>query len=87
MMEINIRDDRKLVEVWLTNSESRDRKIQEQLKPLYRKCKEKKYLVVVYASGKQDLTELTRSLLCDHRRRAAQREVELERQSGVVMGA
>lgn len=85
-MEIHVRDGSKLVEVWLTNSEKRDTELRERLRPLYREYKKKDYLVAVFESGEQDLTELTSSLLCDHRRRSAQREVELERQSGMVMG-
>ena len=85
-MEIHVRDGSKLVEVWLTNSEKRDKNLRERLKPLYREYKEKDYLVAVFESGEQDLTDLTSSLLCDHRRRSAQREVTLERQSRMVMG-
>lgn len=85
-MEIHVRDGSKLVEVWLTNSEKQNIELRERLKPLYLEYKEKDYLVAVFESGKQDLTELTSGLLCDHRRRTAQREVELERQSGMVMG-
>lgn len=85
-MEIHVRDGSKLVEVWLTNSEKRDVELRERLKPLYREYKKSDYLVAVFESGEQDLTELTSGLLCDHRRRTAQREVELERQSGMVMG-
>lgn len=85
-MEIHVRDGSKLVEVWLTNSEKQNIELRERLKPLYREYKEKDYLVAVFESGEQDLTELTSSLLCDHRRRTAQREVELERQSWMVMG-
>ena len=85
-MEIHVRDSSKLVEVWLTNSEKQDAELRERLKPLYREYKAKNYLVAVFLSGEQDLTELTGSLLCDHRRRSVQREVGLERQSGMVMG-
>ena len=85
-MEIHVRDSNKLVEVWLTKTEKQDAELREQLKPLYREYKEKDYLVAVFESGTQDLTELTSGLLCDHRKRSAQREVTLARQSGMVMG-
>ena len=85
-MDIHVRDSGKLVEVWLTNSEKRDAELRERLKLLYREYKEKDYLVAVFESGTQDLTELTSGLLCDHRRRSARREVTLERQGGMVMG-
>lgn len=85
-MEIHVRDGSKLVEVWLTKTEKQDAELRERLKPLYREYKEKDYLVAVFESGTQDLTELTSGLLCDHRKRSAQREVTLARQSGMVMG-
>ena len=85
-MEFHVKDESKLVEIWLTNAEKGDLQLRERLKPLYREYKEKDYLVAVFESGTQDLTELTSGLLCDHRRRSAQREVTLERQGGMVMG-
>lgn len=85
-LEIYVRDSSKLVEVWLTNSEKQNAELRERLKSLFQAYKEKNYLVAVFESGEQDLTEMTSSLLCDHRRRSAQREVKLERQSGMVMG-
>ena len=85
-MEIHVRDGSKLVEVWLTNSEKKDAELRKRLEPLYREYKKKDYLVAVFESGTQDLTELTSGLLCDHRKRSAQREVTLARQSGMVMG-
>ena len=85
-MEIHVRDGSRLVEVWLTNSEKKDAELRKRLEPLYREYKKKDYLVAVFESGTQDLTELTSGLLCDHRRRSAQREVTLERQGGMVMG-
>ena len=85
-MEIHVRDGSKLVEVWLTNSEKRDRELRDRLRLLYREYRKKDYLVAVFESGEQDLAELTSGLLCDHRRRSAQREVTLERQAGMVMG-
>lgn len=85
-MEVNVRDGSKLVEVWLSNGEKRDTVLRERLKPLYRRYKEQGYLVAVFESGEQDLTELTSTLLCDHRQRSAQREVTQERQSGPVIG-
>lgn len=84
-MEIHVRDSSKLVEVWLTNAEKRDLELRERLKPLYREYKEKDYLVAVFKSGSQDLTELTSGLLCDNCQRSVQREVELERQSGMAV--
>lgn len=84
-MEIHVRHGSRLVEIWLANSEKRDAKLRERLKPLYREYKGKGYLVAVFESGEQDLTELTGGLLCDHRRRSARREATLERRSGAAI--
>ncbi len=84
-MEFHVKDESKLVEIWLTNAEKGDLQLRERLKPLYRAYKQKGYLVAVFESGAQDLVELTSALLCDHRRRAVRREVELERQNGMAV--
>lgn len=78
-MEINVRDDRKIVEVWLTNQEKQDETLREQLKNLYQRCKGKKYFVAVYMSGDQDLAEETSALLCHNRKRLAEQEVRRKR--------
>lgn len=84
-MEINVKDDIKIVEVWLTQEEKRNAALREQLKPLYQEYKEKKYLVAVFESGSQNLWEETGALLCYNRKRIAQMEVEREKQQGVAM--
>ena len=84
-MEINVRDDLKIVEVWLTQEEKRDAALREQLKPLYQKFKAEKYLVAVFESGTEDLWENTSALLVYNRRRAARLEVEREKQQGMTM--
>ena len=52
-MEINVRDDSKLVEIWLTNAEKRNAELRENLKPLYQEYKAKNYLVAVFESGER----------------------------------
>ncbi len=78
-MEINVRDDRKIVEVWLTNEEQQDQAIRENLKPLYQQYKAKKYTVAVFLSGSRDLAEETAALLRYNKRRVAEVEVQRER--------
>ena len=73
-MEINVRADRKLVEIWLTNAEKRDGALLEKLKTLYPVYRAEKYLVVVFASGGRALSDATSDLLCYNRRRLAQTE-------------
>lgn len=75
-MEMNVRDDQKLVEIWLTNAEKIDPVLQEGLKEIYAKYKTKKYMVAVFESGKGDLYENTRDLLLFNRRRSAEKVVQ-----------
>lgn len=78
-MEINVRGDRRIVEVWLTNQEKQDDSLREQLKDLYQQYREKKYIVAVYMSGDLDLTEETSALLSYNRKRLAEQEVRRKR--------
>lgn len=84
-MEINVHDDRKIVEIWLTNAEQRDTDLRERLKPLYREYKEKKYLVAVFESGAGDLYENTSALLLSNRRKLAEKELREEQQRMQMM--
>ncbi len=85
-MEINVRDESRIVEIWLTNAEKRNTQLREQLKPLYKEYKEKNYLVAVFESGERDLGDAASDLLCYNRKRIAQLEVVWEKQSGMAMG-
>ena len=78
-MEMNVRDDKKLVEIWLTNAEKIDPVLREGLKELYAKYKAKKYMVAVFESGKGNLYENTRDLLLYNRRRSAEKAVQQEK--------
>jgi len=78
-LEMIVRDDRKLVEIWLTNAEKNDPNVREGLKDIYDKYKNTKYTVAVFQSGKGDLYENTRDLLLYNRRRMARKEVEAAR--------
>lgn len=75
-LEMNVRDDQKLVEIWLTNAEKIDPVLREGLKEIYAKYKTKKYMVAVFESGKGDLYENTRDLLLFNRRRSAEKTVQ-----------
>ena len=52
-MEMNVRDDQKLVEIWLTNAEKIDPVLREGLKEIYAKYKTKKYMVAVFEDNVQ----------------------------------
>ena len=78
-MEFHVRDDKKIVEIWLTNAEKNDPVLREKLKDVYAEYKAKKYLVAVFESGSADLYQCTRDLLIYNRRRSAQRAVQQEK--------
>ena len=62
-MEMNVRDEQQLVEIWLTKAEKKDQELRAGLKDIYDMYKKKKYLVAVYESGEKDLYENVRDLL------------------------
>lgn len=78
-MEINVRDDCKIVEVWLKREEQQDPELRKRLKPLYQTYKQRKYLVAVFHSGAQALEEQISGLLCYNKRRSAELEVRRDR--------
>lgn len=85
VLEINVRDNSKIVEVWLTREEKQDVNLRERLKLLYQEYKARKFLVAVFESGEQNLEELTGSLLGYNRKRVVQLEMEREKQQGMAM--
>ena len=84
---MEIRDESKIVELWLTREEKDDLAFWESLKPIYQEYKEQKYLVAVFHSGEEDLYQQTRDLLLYNRRRQAEKEVQAEKRAGMVMGS
>ena len=78
-MEMNVHDDKKLVEIWLTNAEKKDPVLREKLKDVYAEYKKKKYLVVVFESGEKDLYQGTLDLLAYNKRRCAELEIQWEK--------
>ena len=61
-MEINVNEDKKIVEIWLSNEEKNNS---------LTKYKKTKYIVAVYESGSADLLIGTKSLLSQNRDIAA----------------
>ena len=84
-MEISINDERKTVEVWLSNEEKNNPAVRQRLKPLYTEYAWKRYTVAVFMSGSQDLYSLTSDLLCYNRKHIAELEVEQEKDQGMVL--
>ena len=82
-MEISINDERRTVEVWLSNEEKTDPAVRQRPKPLYAEYAEKKYTVAVFMSGSQDLYSMTSALLCYNRKRIAELEAAHEKEHGM----
>ena len=53
----------KIIFVWLTNEESRDKGVDDELNNLYSVAKKDKFKVAVYYSGSEDLVECLTKLL------------------------
>lgn len=68
-MEINVREDRKIAEIWLNSTEKTD----SNLRLLCARYRSRGYLVAVYRSGGEDLFDLTAGLLMYNRRKLAER--------------
>ncbi len=71
-MKISVNDELKIVEVWLSKTENDDPVIQARLKSIYAAYKQKKYMVVVYKSGAQELYTHVRDLLAYNKTRCAE---------------
>ena len=84
-MRMEVKEQSKVVELWLTRDEKNDQQFLESLKPLYRQYKAQNYMVAVFYSGEEDLYQQTRDLLLYNRRRAAEKEVREQRQQAMVM--
>ena len=84
---MEVKEQSRIVELWLTREEKDDLAFRESLKPIYQEYKEQKYLVAVFLSGEEDLYQQTRDLLLYNRRRQAEKEVQAEKRAGMVMGS
>ena len=80
-MEIHVRENEKVIEVWLTRQEQEDPERKQQLKEVYRMGKEKRCLVAVFLSGREELSELTGALLRHNRDKLARQEVQRQRET------
>lgn len=82
-MEIN--EQSKMVELWLTREETNDLSFRESLKPVYQQYKARNYQVAVFLSGEAELYQQTRELLLYNRRRLAEQEVQAQKGTPPVM--
>ena len=72
---MEVREQSRMVELWLTQEEKNDPVFREGLKPIYQKYREQNYLVAVFLPGKGDLYQQTRDLLLYNRRKLAEEQV------------
>ena len=86
LLVINVKDEKRMVEIWLSNAEKRDPVLRESLKDIYDKFKKKKYLVAVFESGEKDLYQGTLDLLAYNKRRCAELEVQREKKQRRAVG-
>ncbi|MGO5022401.1 hypothetical protein ACTQ4E_04815 [Lawsonibacter sp. LCP25S3_G6] len=84
-MRMEVKEQSKVVELWLTRDEKNDKQFLESLKPLYRQYKAQNYMVAVFYSGEEDLYQQTRDLLLYNRRRAAEKQVQEQGQQAMVL--
>ena len=84
-MELNVRNENRIVEIWLTKAEKQDERVQRELKLVYQSFKGTGYTVATFLSGDQDLTDMTSGLICYNRKRIAQMEVEQEKKRDLAM--
>ncbi len=85
-MELEVYDTKKMVCIWLTHADQDDPAIQDQLKSLYLKYKQRKYCVAVFRSGHEDLEGLTRDLLQYNRRRTEEISMAAEKKKVMASG-
>ena len=79
-MEMNVKDDKQIVEIWLSNAEKNDRQLRDSLQVIYDKYRKKKYMVAVFESGSKDLYQGTLDILAYNRKLSAQKQVERDKQ-------
>lgn len=79
-MEMNVKDDVQIVEIWLSNAEKNDKQLRDRLQLIYDKYRKKKYMVAVFESGEKDLYQGTLDLLAYNRKLSAQKQVQRDKQ-------
>lgn len=84
-MHMEVSEENKIVELWLTRAERDDPALRESLKPLCQQYKAQNYLVAVFLSGEADLYQQTRDLLLYNQRRLAEKEVQAQKQGQQAM--
>ena len=76
---MEVREQSRTVELWLTQEEKNDPAFRDGLKPIYEKYRAQKYLVAVFLPGEENLYQQTRDLLLYNRRKLAEQQVQQEK--------
>ncbi len=79
-MVMNVLEEQKIIQIWLTNEEKDDPDVHARLKPVFTENNQRGFQTVVYKSGKQDLKEGIRDLLLYNKRKLAELELQQEKQ-------
>lgn len=82
---MEVKEQSKTVEFWLTKEEKNNSAFREALKPIWHQYKVQKYLVAVFLSGEADLYQQTRELLLYNRQRQAEQDVQAAKWEGLTM--
>lgn len=81
-MQMDVNEQKKTVELWLTRKERCDPSCLGSLKSICQQYKAKNYLVALFLYGEADLYQQTRDLLRYNRWRMAERKVQAEKRAG-----
>lgn len=84
-MELNVRNNSKIVEIWLTRDEKQSNRVQKEIKLVYQSFKGTGYTVVMFLSGEQNLEDMASDLICYNCKRIAQLEVEQEKKQDIAV--
>lgn len=85
-MQLKVNEQTKIVQIWMTNDEKNDPRAQAKMKELCAQYKEKKYLVAVFYSGKNELYPSILNLLAYNKKRCAEQAVQRTRTPGRAAG-
>ncbi|MBR2055179.1 MAG: hypothetical protein IJ968_09880 [Clostridia bacterium] len=77
-MQLKVNEQTKIVQIWMTNDEKNDPRAQAKMKELCAQYKEKKYLVAVFYSGKNELYPSILDLLAYNKRKCAELAAQRE---------
>ena len=84
-MEIDIRENQKIVGIWLSKGERDGPELRDTLRNICAEYGLRKYTVAVFKSGEEDLCDLTSGLLITNRRKLAERQAASERMAAPSM--